>query len=583
MTPIEFQFNYPDGEPIANAEFVIKLPRSGFIDAVDGVIMPATLVFTTDALGMAVVSLAPSSSVYTVRMSAPLEEGDDGLCHRGINYKFYVPNTTELVRAQDLFMAPPPNSEPWDEEAMGKITQAMQDTQDNADRALDSAQDAAASATAANASKVAAANSATASTASAAASLASQQAAAVSATNAANSATASANKATESTTAAASALASKDAAAVTANASAQSAAEALASKNTAVTSATNATASAGTATTKAAEASASASTATTQASTATSQAGIAKTEADRARTAADEASNKQPLNGNLTALAAQNGRADTFAFFTGPSAMTATPLTTQGRILLAQATPAAMRTQLEMGSIATYNVVTSGDDNTPNRVTTVGYAGIGCPLSTRVLGSGSSNRHDAILKGMGFSVGLISSGDMPVGVVDGPIITMDYDGVQGMNIMYDWRTGTSYTFTDITPAPLKKWRMQYHEDNVVGLIISKAIIERGQNVNGEWTKFADGTIILRIAPKTTESIPVNTFISTQVQAPQALIDSNGIQTVTATCRPTQNSDHYGVISTSTGDGGIQFNAVIRNGSTVAQTFILNVTVIGKWK
>lgn len=124
MTPVEFQFNYPDGEPIANAEFVIKLPRSGFIDAVDGVIMPATLVFTTDALGMAVVSLAPSSSVYTVRMSAPLEEGDDGLCHRGINYKFYVPNTTEMVRAQDLFLAPPPNSEPWDETAIRELTEA---------------------------------------------------------------------------------------------------------------------------------------------------------------------------------------------------------------------------------------------------------------------------------------------------------------------------------------------------------------------------------------------------------------------------------------------------------------------------
>lgn len=124
MTPVEFQFNYPDGKPIAGMEFVIKLPKSGFIHAVDGIIMPADLKFVTDAMGYALVELAPSSSVYTVRMTTPDQAEDYDSCRKGVTYKFYVPDSAEPVRAQDLFLAPPPNSEPWDETAIRELTEA---------------------------------------------------------------------------------------------------------------------------------------------------------------------------------------------------------------------------------------------------------------------------------------------------------------------------------------------------------------------------------------------------------------------------------------------------------------------------
>lgn len=41
------------------------------------------------------------------------------------------------------------------------------------------------------------------------------------------------------------------------------------------------------------------------------------------------------------------------------------------------------------------------------------------------------------------------------------------------------------------------WEPVYTQDNAVGTVASGAIIEQGSNVNGEFTKFADGTLITR--------------------------------------------------------------------------------------
>lgn len=230
MTPVEFQFNYPDGRPIAGMEFVVKLPKSGFIKEADGIIMPADLTFETDAQGFALVLLAPSSSVYTVRMTTPGQSEDYDSCRKGVSYKFYVPDTTETVRAQDLFLAPPPNSEPWDETAIRELTEAKIVAVNAAETATDAATRAEAAAEGvgefAERAEAARNEAVTAATE-----------ARDSADSAALSATAASDAATDSAASEASAE--------------QSAAEALVSKNSATTSAT-------TASTKASEAAASA-------------------------------------------------------------------------------------------------------------------------------------------------------------------------------------------------------------------------------------------------------------------------------------------------------------------------------------
>lgn len=124
MTPVEFQFNYPDGEPIANTEFVIKLAKSGFVQELEGILMPTDTTFSTDDEGRAVVGLAPSDSPYTVRMTNPTQEVGDESCTRGINYRFYVPISDEPVRAQDLVLNPPPTNLPYDQAAIQVISDA---------------------------------------------------------------------------------------------------------------------------------------------------------------------------------------------------------------------------------------------------------------------------------------------------------------------------------------------------------------------------------------------------------------------------------------------------------------------------
>ena len=124
MTPVEFQFNYPDGEPIANTEFVIKLVKSGFVPEFAGIIMPADTVVTTDGQGAALVALAPSDSPYTIRMVNPVSPVSEDSCTKGISYRFYVPISDEVVRVQDLVLNPPPTNLPYDQAAIQAITEA---------------------------------------------------------------------------------------------------------------------------------------------------------------------------------------------------------------------------------------------------------------------------------------------------------------------------------------------------------------------------------------------------------------------------------------------------------------------------
>lgn len=377
MTQVLFTFVHPDGTPLADTEFSVQLRKAGLDPLGDSLVVPQTYTFVTNAQGTALLDLQPSTSVYTMVMAR------DGEQCGGIRYKFYVPHSDEVVNAEDLYLAPPPNSEPWDEVAIAKLAQAVQDVKDGGDAAQASANASAASATAANASKVAAGNSAT-------AAAASQQAAATSATGAAGSAATATTKANESAASAAAALASKNAAAVSATgaagsatealasknaaaasatASANSAADALVSKNAAAGSATAAAASASTATTKSSEASTSAATATTQAGTATTQAGIATTQANRAKTEADNAaaalSTKQDAHVNLTGLSALTSANDRFPYFTGGGgSMGLATLTAYARTLLARDNAIDARSTLGLGTGAITNIQTASKANT---------------------------------------------------------------------------------------------------------------------------------------------------------------------------------------------------------------------------
>jgi len=229
MTPVQFRFITPTGEPVANTAVQIQLSRSGFDDEATGIVMPRLVVVNTDEDGAGVVELWPSTSVYHVEVM-------DGNSEVGLHYKFYVPamdDPEETVRLQDIVIDSEISPVPYDEAAILIIQNAKAN-------AMAAQAGAAASAVTATAQAAASALSAAASLASEVAAGASEDA------SAASQAAALASQNAASTSAAA-ALASQNAAAISEANADTSEAAALVSKNAAAASATNAAASEATA------------------------------------------------------------------------------------------------------------------------------------------------------------------------------------------------------------------------------------------------------------------------------------------------------------------------------------------------
>lgn len=319
MTKVRFTFVDIQGNPLPLMEFKLIVRRASFNIEDVGVTLPEEITVTTDVTGQVIVDLWPLKTAYRIQVAEEYEE----LCGK-LNWSFYVPHTNEIVEAQTLFLVPPPNSLPWDEEAMGKITQAVIDSKDSAEaseasavRAENAAQSiegdadrAEAARDAAIAAENSAVDSANTATSAANAAVGSANAASSSASQASTSATSagqSAASAQQSKEAAAgsatSASASKDAAANSATAASGSATTATNAANSATASQDAAAGSANTASTKASEAS-------TSAGNALTQANRAKTEADRAVAATD---NKQDKSARLTAISGLSGTANRYS------------------------------------------------------------------------------------------------------------------------------------------------------------------------------------------------------------------------------------------------------------------------------
>lgn len=298
MTPVEFKFVLPTGEPMANATVDIKLGRASHTGSLTGITMPRPITVQTDAAGKAVLSLWPSATAYFVEVL-------DAASEAGIFYKFLVPEVAPgvTVRLQDLVVDAPMSGVFYDDAALLAIHNSKVNARaselaakDWAALAASKAQDMTSFVVATTANKDAAALSefnanakAVEAAASAAAALGSKNAAATSEANAlasknaaAGSATTAATKATEAASSATAADASKTAAGTSATNAANSATAAQASKDSAQTSAT-------TATTKATEASSSATAAASSAATASTKATEAGNSANAAATSASQA------------------------------------------------------------------------------------------------------------------------------------------------------------------------------------------------------------------------------------------------------------------------------------------------------
>lgn len=127
MTKVRFTFVDVQGNPLPLMEFKLIVRRASFNDEEVGVTLPEQLTVVTDATGQVIVDLWPLKTAYRIQIAEEYEE----LCGK-LNWSFYVPHTDQIVEAQSLFLVPAPNNIPWDEEAIGKITQAVIDSHDSA-------------------------------------------------------------------------------------------------------------------------------------------------------------------------------------------------------------------------------------------------------------------------------------------------------------------------------------------------------------------------------------------------------------------------------------------------------------------
>jgi hypothetical protein len=134
------------------------------------------------------------------------------------------------------------------------------------------------------------------------------------------------------------------------------------------------------------------------------------------------------------------------------------------------------------------------------------------------------------------------------------------------------------------------WEASFTQKNIVGTVtqssavVTGAIIERGGNANGQYTKFADGTMVCWHSM--TQSIATNvvignqwyglgttwTFPATFFAAPIAF---------TGSARSAAHLVPLVALDTSEGVGGVGF-ALLNNVSAAATNFLIRVQAMGRW-
>ncbi|MDO2946933.1 hypothetical protein M8828_01370 [Aeromonas simiae] len=195
----------------------------------------------------------------------------------------------------------------------------------------------------------------------------------------------------------------------------------------------------------------------------------------------------QPTSASLKALQALTPVADRLPYFTGANTAATTPLTVAARALLDDSSPADMRETLALGLLV--SVGSFLDFNAP------ALFGNSVPLtSARAAVSGFSPANKPTSSANWW-------------------YTMVYPRATGGNTVYYRQTaisvvsGETYERTcvsldgSVTVASFKEWRRVYAQDTILGPVSQAggvptgAIVERGSNANGEFVKFADGTML----------------------------------------------------------------------------------------
>lgn len=231
----------------------------------------------------------------------------------------------------------------------------------------------------------------------------------------------------------------------------------------------------------------------------------------------------------------------------------------------------------------TQDVVSSNIDTTAGKLLNVGYMGIGgitCPNNT-----------DLNLVPVG-GITWVTSGTLnqPTGYVSGSIMSsMTASAAESFQFLSARNLNGRFAVRRRVGSSWGNWIEPYMPWNVVGTVsgtstnVTGSVIERGSNTNGDFIKFADGTMIcwgtlVSPAIAITGSLfggfasPVQTFTfpSAFVAAPK----------LTATASNLTAFGVIGTVSTTATQGGVQFTAVTSQAGTAARRCDWHAT--GRW-
>lgn len=226
----------------------------------------------------------------------------------------------------------------------------------------------------------------------------------------------------------------------------------------------------------------------------------------------------------------------------------------------------------DVGTAAYLTATTSEADRTAGRALRVGDHGIGVTFRGRVdVLAGQTPAQVASIYGSDYVYGgaILNHGGAaptPFGILSG-YITANNSYSYTYQDFTDLYGGKWTRTAQVGGAAWNPWTINYAGNNAVGPVSfsdgasTGAIIERGANANGDFTKFADGTVIawgtvtltgLSINPAFNNNS--NTGVILQPTMPTVL--SGTVSITKAACYTTTNSLIYSALWT--GDGGSTF-------------------------
>lgn len=310
------------------------------------------------------------------------------------------------------------------------------------------------------------------------------------------------------------------------------------------------------------------------------------------------------LSPNVSALAGLTGAADRVPYFTGSGAMALAVLTTVGRSLLAATTQAAQRTVLGLGSSA---VLTAG---AADGVATLGADGK-LPVSQlpplavnetftvanqAAMLALTAERGDVAIRSDLAGAAYLLTADAPATLANWvPIqqnlgvaltalgaLTPAADRLPYFNgtatAALATLTAFARTLLDDADAATARATMGLGSAAVAPLVgtvtqsagvATGAVVESGSNANGEWTKWADGTMICR------GSFTGYTAATTKaVTFPQTFV---GSRPACSTCISADSAWDYANQCFPTGGGSMNFNSTI-----TSLTNVVYWSAIGRW-